>query len=137
MYSCHQDLSPRSLLDACKGTLRANGVRIPDKKDKGYANAMREERKVPEHRLLVRLGLEPFDIAAPMMPYQDQFKSVKMMLRQNIGAPCVAGVKVGEVVTEGQKIAAPPEGALGACLHASISGKVTAVSDSYIMIQAE
>lgn len=137
MYSCHQDLSPRTLLDAYKGGLRAKGVRIPDKKDRGSADSMREERKVPEHRLLVRLGLEPYDIPAPMVRYQGKVDSVKLMLRQNIGAPCIASVKQGDHVTAGQQVAAPPESALGTCLHASITGKVTAVTENYITIQAE
>lgn len=137
MYSCHQDLSPRSLLDAYKNGLRSKGVRIPDKKDRGYADPMREERKVPEHRLLVRLGLEPYDIPAPMVQYQGRIDSVKLMLRQNIGAPCVPSVKVGDTVEAGAQIAAPPQGALGTCLHASITGKVTAVTENYITIQAE
>lgn len=137
MYSCHQDLSPRSLLDAYKNGLRAKGVRIPDKKDRGMADPMREERKVPEHRLLVRLGLEPFDIPAPLVQYQGKIDSVKLMLRQNIGAPCVPSVKAGDAVTEGEQIAAPPQGALGTCLHASITGTVKAVTENYITIQAE
>lgn len=137
MYSCHQDLSPRTLLDAYKGGLRAKGVRVPDKKDRGTADPMREERKVPEHRLLTRLGLEPYDIPAPLVQYQGKVDSVKMMLRQNIGAPCAASVAVGDLVNEGDQIAAPPQGALGTCLHASITGKIKAVTENYITIQAE
>ena len=37
MYSCHQGLSPRRLLDQYKGALRAKGVRVPDKPGKGVA----------------------------------------------------------------------------------------------------
>lgn len=136
MYSCHQDLSPRSLLDAYKAGLRSKGVRVPDKAGKGVADPMREERKVPEHRLLHRLGLAPYDKAAPMAGCPKQITEVKLMMRQNIGAPCVPAVKVGDVVTVGQQIAAPPEGALGCCLHASIEGTVTAVTDSFVSIKA-
>ena len=136
MYSCHQDLSPRSLLDAYKAGLRAKGVRIPDKPGKGVADPMREERKVPEHRLLNRLGLEPFDVPAPMAGCPREVTEVKLMLRQNIGAPCVPSVKTGDRVEAGQQIAAPPDGALGACLHASITGTVTAVTDSFVSIKA-
>lgn len=137
MYSCHQDLSPRSLLDAYKAGLRAKGVRVPDKKDRGTADMMREERKVPEHRLLVRLGLEPYDIPAPLVKYQGKTDGVKLMLRQNIGAPCTAAVKQGDHVEAGDVVGAPPESALGVYLHASITGKVTAVTENYITIQAE
>ena len=136
LYSCHQDLSPRRLLDAYKTGLRSKGVKIPDKAGKGVASSMREERKVPEHRLMLRLGLAKFDILAPMKGCPIEINEVKLMLRQNIGAPCVPSVKVGDEVTVGQQIAAPPEGALGTCLHASIAGKVTAVTDNFISIKS-
>lgn len=135
LYSCHQDLSPRRLLDSCKNGLRSKGVKIPDKAGKAV-ESMREERKVPEHRLLNRLGLDKFDIAAPMAGIPIEIREVKLMLRQNIGAPCVPSVKVGDQVVVGQQIAAPPEGALGTCLHASIAGKVTAVTDNFISINS-
>lgn len=136
MYSCHQDLSPRSLLDAYKGGLREKGVKPPERTMKPV-NSMREERKVPEHRLVQRLGLRPFDIPAPLTDCPKKITEVKLLLRQNIGAPCVPSVKVGAKVKEGELVAAPPEGALGACLHASIAGKVAAVTDNYITITAK
>ena len=136
MYSCHQDLSPRRLLDEYKAGLRAKGVGIPDKQN-GSVLRLREERRVPEHRLVHRLGLHSFDVAAPMVECPKNIKEVKLMLRQNIGAPCVPGVAVGDKVTIGQQVAAPPEGALGACLHASITGKIIAVTDNFISISAD
>jgi Na+-translocating ferredoxin:NAD+ oxidoreductase RnfC subunit len=133
MYSCHQGLSPRRLLDEYKGGLRAKGVKPPEKLNKPV-NELREERKVPEHRLLNRLGLAIFDLPAPMTRCEVEIKEVKLLLRQCIGAPCEARVKVGDNVTKGQMVGQPPEGALGVCLHASITGKVTAVTDNFITI---
>jgi len=134
-YACHQDLSPRRLLDACKAGLRSNGVKIPDTPDKGVANRMREERRIPEHRLVNKLGLHKYDIPAPMMQGIGVFKQVQLNFRQNIGAPVQPCVKPGDMVAEGQLIGTPPEGALGVYLHASISGMVTEVTDSYITIK--
>lgn len=134
LYACHQDLSPRTLLDHYKAGLRSQGVRVPDKPGKSV-DPMREERRVPEHRLIHRLGLADLDVPAPLMEGAP-VSEVKLMLRQNIGAPCVPSVKVGDTVTVGDKIAAPPEGALGTCLHASISGTVTAVTDNFVSIKA-
>ncbi|MBU9726958.1 SLBB domain-containing protein [Diplocloster modestus] len=136
MYSCHQDLSPRRLMDEYKGKMRAKGIKIPDKAGKGVASPLREERRVPEHRLVHRLGLHQFDVPAPLVKCEKEFKEVKLMLRQNIGAPCVPEVKVGDSVTQGQTVARPPKEALGTCLHASIGGKVTAVTDQFITIKA-
>lgn len=133
MYSCHQGLSPRRLLDEYKGGLRAKGVKPPEREMKPV-NSLREERRVPEHRLVMRLGLASYDIPAPMTKCTADIKEVKLMLRQCIGAPCVATVKKGDKVTLGQVVGQPPEGALGVKLHASIAGKVTAVTDNYITI---
>lgn len=133
MYSCHQSLSPRRLLDEYKAGLRAKGVKVPDKPN-GPVNGLREERRVPEHRLVNRLGLHSFDIPAPMKKCDTEIKEVKLLLRQCIGAPCVAVVKTGDKVIEGQMVGEPPKEALGTCLHASITGKVTAVTDNYITI---
>ncbi len=133
MYSCHQGLSPRTLLDEYKGGLRAKGVKPPERENKPVSS-LREERKVPEHRLVQRLGLHPFDVPAPMTKCSADIREVKLMLRQCIGAPCSPVVQTGDSVTAGQMVGQPPEGALGTCLHASITGKVTAVTDNYITI---
>lgn len=133
MYSCHQGLSPRRLLDEYKGGLRAKGVKPPEKKNKPV-DALREERKVPEHRLINRMGLAKFDLAAPMTKCDADIKEVKLLLRQCIGAPCNASVKIGDKVRKGQIIGQPAEGALGTCLHASLSGTVTTVNDNFITI---
>lgn len=136
MYSCHQGLSPRRLLDEYKNELRAKGVKPPDKPNKP-TNELREERKVPEHRLINRLGLAKFDLAAPMAKCEMNIKEVKLLLRQCIGAPCSASVKVGDKVSQGQVVGKPPEGALGVILHASLTGTVTAVNDSFITISKQ
>jgi Na+-translocating ferredoxin:NAD+ oxidoreductase RnfC subunit len=59
---------------------------------------------------------------------------VTIPLSQHIGVPSIPCVKIGEKVTEGQCIADIPEGALGAKIHASISGEVIA-ADSSITIK--
>jgi Na+-translocating ferredoxin:NAD+ oxidoreductase RnfC subunit len=133
MYSCYQGLSPRRLIDDYKSGLRAKGVKPPDKPNKPV-NRLREELKVPEHRLINRLGLAKFDIPAPMASSEVEVNEVKLLFSQSIGAPCITTVKVGDQVTKGQIVGQPPEGALGVCLHASIDGKVAAVTDNFITI---
>ena len=58
---------------------------------------------------------------------------VEIPLKMHIGAPCTALVTVGDRVNAGQLIAQPPEGALGAVIHASISGRVTAVGERIVI----
>lgn len=134
MYSCHQSLSPRSLLDQYKGALRQAGVKPPERAMRPV-DPMREERKVPEHRLVHRLGLAPFDVPAPMTKHTEA-KEATLLLRQSIGAPCVPCVSKGDAVSVGQTVGQPPEGALGVCLHASIAGTVTEVTDQAIKIRS-
>ena len=55
-------------------------------------------------------------------------KRVVLPLCQHIGAPAQPLVTVGEEVTAGQKIA-EAQGMVSATLHASISGKVTAIEE--------
>lgn len=59
----------------------------------------------------------------------------KLMLKQSIGGPAIPRVKNGARVKRGELLA-EPEG-LGAPLHASVSGTVTAVTDAFIDIEAD
>ncbi|ADL08420.1 proline reductase-associated electron transfer protein PrdC [Thermosediminibacter oceani] len=60
---------------------------------------------------------------------------LKIPLQQHIGAPCKPVVSAGERVKKGQLIAAPEK--LGANIHASLSGVVTAVTGEYIEIEPD
>ncbi len=133
LYSCHQGLSPRRLLDSYKGSLRAAGVTAPDRPMKPVSH-VRDDRRVPERRLLYRLDLHLFDLPAPVREFTDA-DEVKLMLRQSIGAPCEPCVAKGDAVSAGQLIGRPPADALGVNLHASISGTVTEVTDQAITIR--
>ena len=61
---------------------------------------------------------------------------VVLNLRQHIGAAAVPLVRVGELVQRGQLLAEIPPDALGARLHASISGTVSALSSQSITLTA-
>jgi proline reductase-associated electron transfer protein PrdC len=58
--------------------------------------------------------------------------SVVILLKQHIGSTCKAVVEKGEEVKRGQLIGKPV--GLGANIHASVSGKITEVTDSFIKI---
>ena len=58
------------------------------------------------------------------------------MLSQHIGAPASAVVKVGDKVQAGQVIGQVGDDKLGVCIHASMSGTVTEVTDKAVTIQA-
>ena len=64
---------------------------------------------------------------------------VGISLSQHIGAPCQAVVSVGQAVKKGDLVGKRPEKdgkpALGAPVHASIDGTVTAVDGETVWIQ--
>ena len=133
MYSCPQSLAPRSLLADMKGGLRKAGIRPPQGVQPKPVQESREYRKVPEERLMARLGLTRYDKDAPLKEELVQVKKVRILLSQHIGAPAQAVVKAGDEVIRGQMIAQPAQG-LSVGIHASVSGKVTEVTDRYIII---
>ncbi len=135
-YSCMQGLSPRSLIADYKSGLRAHGIK-PPKAEAAPAAAEREFRRAPMKRLMARLDLTKYDKPAPLNANGQtvECKKVKLMLSQHIGAPAVPVVSVGDEVKRGQMAARPAEG-LSVAVHASISGKVTEVTDKYMVILA-
>lgn len=133
MYSCPQGLSPRSLMAEYKLGLRANGVK-PPQVTPAPVGEEREYRKVPMKRLMARLGLTPYNKEAPLQDEVVPMKKVKLMLSQHIGAPSVPVVAAGDQVTTGQIVAEPGKG-LGVAIHASISGRVSEVTDKYVIIE--
>ena len=56
-------------------------------------------------------------------------------LKQSAGTPCLAKVAAGDRVNAGQIIGEPAPNALGAILHAPISGRVCEVNDKHIVLE--
>ena len=69
-----------------------------------------------------------------MVELDKEFDTVSNALRQHIGAPATPVVAEGDIVTKGQLIGLMDEGKLGANVHASISGKVSQLSDNFVKI---
>ena len=133
MYACPQSLAPRTLLADMKGGLRNAGIRPPQGVQPVPVKESREYRKVPEERLMARLGLTRYDKNAPLDETLVPVPKVRILLSQHIGAPAQAIVKAVDQVERGQMIGAPANG-LSVGIHASITGKVTEVTDRYIVI---
>ena len=134
MYSCMQSLSPRSLMADYKNGLRAHGLKPPQGVVPEPAGPQREYRKVPMERLMARLDLTRYNKEAPLRGETADVKKVRILLSQHIGAPASAVVNAGDAVEAGQMIAEPGKG-LSVGIHASINGKVTEVSDKFIVIE--
>lgn len=134
MYACPMEMSPKKMNQAVKGQLRAHNLRyeLPGN-FKTEASDMRGYRKVQTDRLIARLGLSKYShIHLDEVVWYDP-NSVRIKLSQHIGHPAVCVVSEGTEVSAGDCIADIPESALGAPIHASIAGIVTAVQD-YIEI---
>lgn len=133
LYSCTQGLSPRTLLAATKQGLQKNGIK-PAPTNANPVNPHRDLRMIPLSRLRAHLGLNKYNVSAPMNEDEIKVKRLKIDLSQHIGAPAKAVVKKGDTVKAGQMIAAPVEGALSVAIHSPINGKVSEVSDKRITI---
>lgn len=134
MYSCMQSLSPRSLMSDYKAGLRKAGIKPPQGLVPKPVGEEREYRKVPMERLMARLDLTKYNKEAPLNNKVVGMDKVRILLSQHIGAPAVPIVQVGDEVKRGQMIAEPGQG-LSVAIHASICGKVTDVTDKYIVIE--
>lgn len=134
-YSCSQGLSPKSLMGACKNELRKNGALPPENPKVTAVKKERNYRRVPTKRLVSRLGLSKYNVAAPLEEKEVLSDEYKILLSQGIGAPAVPTVKKGDKVTLGQKIADYSEDKLGVSLHASADGTVKDITDKFILIK--
>ncbi len=96
-------------------------------------------RKAPMIRLMNKLGLRQFRNVGPLVDNFPAVGKVGIKLKQHIGAACESVVSVGERVKKGQAVGRPPvvngKPALGAPVHASIDGVVTAISDGVVWIE--
>lgn len=129
-------LQPWKLNGNLKGILGGQGIKNSLNNQPEHGAPFREYKRYPVHKLIHQLGLAAYDVDAPMDEAAvPAYSKVTLPLRQNVGAPAEPVVQVGSQVEEGDLIARIPKDKLGANLHASISGKVIAVSDDSIVIQ--
>jgi len=96
-------------------------------------NPMAEFRRVPMKRLIAALGLNEFNNTGPLMEQAFTPRKVNILLKQHAGAPAIPVVKTGDCVCEGDLLAAPDGGILGARIHASIGGTVTVSNDAIVV----
>jgi len=137
-YACPLELSPMAYYKEIKRQLAAQGwENVVHKRSDLTPHPMREYRRVPMERLVARLGLTEYEeCTCPLDEREYQPRRVTIPLKQHIGAPSQPVVEVGDKVQRGDLIARIPEGKLGANVHASISGRVEAVTGEHIVIVA-
>ena len=133
-YACNFGLKPSQAMQQMKAMLAQKGVK-PRKEVYTRADRSIDDKKLPVKRLIARMGLERYDVDAPLSEKLLPTGQVRIMLRMGVGAPSVPVVGVGVKERKNTLIADIAPGKLGVKMHASISGTVTAVTDSYIEIR--
>ena len=134
MFSCGQGLDPRSIINEVKGELRKNGVTPPKGIEPKGVNKDIKYRKVPMSRLVSRMGLKKYDTLAPLVDVEVTCDRVKVMLAQGIGAAATATVVKGDCVKAGDLIGVYGE-KLGVSLHSPMDGRVSEITEAYVIIE--
>jgi len=136
LYACPNGLSPRKVNIMIKKELIAAGISIDKGGEQKSISEMIEYRKIPVKRLIERLGLKEYDRCAPLKSFAYNVKKVVIPLKQHIGTLAKPVVEKEMMVDEGMLIGEIENGKMGACIHASISGMITEVSNESITIEA-
>lgn len=134
-FACPMLISPREINVQIKQELRAKGIRWQSSSEPLVQRALRQERNIPTGRLIERLDLGAYH--HPPSHDQRDFnpKRVMLLLQQHIGAAAIPVVTVGSQVKVGDLVGEIPDQAMGARIHASICGRVSAVSATAIIIE--
>ncbi|MCL1879202.1 MAG: 4Fe-4S dicluster domain-containing protein [Actinomycetia bacterium] len=135
LYACPVGLSPRRINVMIKQQLAAAGVKNDSGGTAFTASRLFDFRKIPVKRLIMRLGLAAYDCPAPLTTTAFVPERVEILLKQHIGVPAQATVVIGDKVQCGDVVGCVTEGQLGANVHASIDGTVSAVSDNAVVIE--
>jgi Na+-translocating ferredoxin:NAD+ oxidoreductase RnfC subunit len=135
LYACPEDLYPKEACDAGKQSRRAAGLKFVQQAPV-EVHPMKEYRRVPLSQLRRRLQVEEYEGETPYEAGLMRPGTVRVKLRQHAGQAAIAVVEAGRRVKKGQLVGRVEEGKLGAHVHASIDGKVGAVTADYVEISA-
>ena len=135
LYACPEDLYPKEACDSGKQSRKAAGLKFVQQAPV-EVHPMKEYRRVPLAQLRRRLQVEDYERETPYEAGLSQPSSVRVRLKQHAGQSAIAVVKEGAQVKKGQVVGRVEEGNLGAHVHASIDGKVRAVTAKWVEISA-
>lgn len=134
-YACPVHLSPGDIAISVKHDLLKAGLKNPYHRHT-EVDPYRDFRRVPMVRLVNRLGLNRYDVPAPLTDMNAQFRTARLALRQHTGVAALPVVQPGDRVQVGDLVGEIPPAALGARVHASLSGVVRDVTSEFITIEA-
>jgi len=135
LYACPEDLYPKEACDSGKQSRRAAGLKFVQQAPV-EVHPMKEYRRVPLSQLRRRLQVEEYEGETPYEQSTLVPAGVRIKLKQHAGQAASPVVQEGKKVKRGQLVGRVEEGKLGANVHASIDGKVRAVTAEYVEISA-
>jgi Na+-translocating ferredoxin:NAD+ oxidoreductase RnfC subunit len=131
LFACPMRLSPRRINAMFKDKFKQEGLKYEGPREVVDSQSILNSfRKVPTSRLAIKLDLLKYMDILPEGGGEFTPQSVRIPLLQHTGAPALARVRPGDSVKAGDVIGEIPEGALGARVHASLTGTVTAVGST-------
>ncbi|NLF68274.1 MAG: NADH dehydrogenase subunit [Candidatus Anammoximicrobium sp.] len=139
LIACPEQLDPKSICVDAKRLLREHGLGRTAAELRTLfrePHPVRKGREIPIKTLYTRLGLTPYDRPAPFQRFDWQPQSVTLPLAAHVGAPAQAIVQSGDRVRRGDVIGTVADDQLGCPIHASIDGRVTALTQQAIEITA-
>jgi len=136
LFACPLGIQPRRILADLKAELVRRGVPNPHVRTDLSPDDVREYRQIPTVRLTRRLGLERYDVAAPLHEERLRPPRVTLLMSQHVGEPATPAVKAGQEVLLGDVVGEAVEGSVSARVHASIGGVIESVTPEAVVITA-
>lgn len=136
MYACPTTISPDKVIAGLLEVMKEKKVDNILRRKEFDPHPFWDGRRIPVSRYAARIDVLKYEHDAPLQKEPLAVSRVRIPLMQHVGVPCRPLVSKGERVEAGQMIGDVPEGALGAPIHASISGNVEQVFDDSIFIRS-
>lgn len=126
-------LSPRKIYAAYRKELVARGMKNPHQRTNLQAREAFVDRKIAIPMLMKKLNLTQYNTH---LSYNGKIEvpCVRIALNKHAGTPAIPCVSLGQKVRMCDIIAASPEDKIGSVYHASISGKITGITNDTIEI---
>lgn len=136
VIGCQQMLDPQKISMEIKGSLGKHGLKRQNNKAPEKVRDIRASRLVSSAVLIDKLGIRKY-VKDKVERRNVKFapKTVYIELKQHVGKPASAMVKTGDKVKIGDIVAQTAYEDLGTTMHASINGKVKAVTDRFVIIE--
>ncbi len=142
MYSCPEGLDPKAVYARKKAELAEKDEKWTDPSFNPRRPVLHlSDRQAPMARLMNRLNLTGFTNIGPLTKTTIATGKVRIKLKQHVGVACNPVVSIGQTVRVGDPVGDVPQSngkpSLGAPVHASIAGRVTAVENDTVRIEKE